>query len=354
MNIRSHIPLSNDEFIFGLFICFLTVFFVAESRWSRLGDEYAINSDSPFHLYLDKPTELPSLKNTLVDSGIVENEDEFMWAAQLLGWNRFREGHYLIDKGFTYNEFFSKLARGIQDPVSVTILPGQNKGQIASSVARSLQFDSLTFRKTLSDSTLLADLNLDSKDVIGRLYPDTYSLFWTSSAPRVFKRILSEFDKAVVQQYSARFGEINRTVGEVVTLASIVEWEAKTIEEQSIISGLYWNRLERGMRLQADPTVNYAIGERRRLLYEDYRVDHPYNTYQYRGLPPGPITNPSLSVIKATLFPEEHDYLYMVASPDGTHAFSKTFEEHKRKSAEWRKWLQKQYRIKEQRERNSQ
>jgi len=318
-----------------------------------LGNEYAINADTSFHLYLDEPTNLSSLKNTLADSGIVKNEEEFVWAAQLLGWNRFREGHYLINKGFTYDEFLSKLARGIQDPVSMTILPGKNKGQIALSVARSLQFDSLAFRNVMTDSVLLAKMNLEPQDVIGRLYPNTYSLFWTSSPEKTFRRILSEFNKAVVQRYRDRFDEMNQKIDEVITLASIVEWEAKSAKEQPIISGLYLNRLERGMRLQADPTVNYAIGERRRLMYEDYRVDHPYNTYQYRGLPPGPITNPSLGAIKATLFPKEHDYLYMVASPDGTHAFSETFEEHKQKSAEWREWLQKQYRLKEKRERNS-
>ncbi len=104
------------------------------------------------------------------------------------------------------------------------------------------------------------------------------------------------------------------------------------------------------MRLQADPTINYVIGERRRILYEDYKIDHPYNTYINSGLPPGPITNPSLSSIEAALYPENHDYLYMVASPDGSHDFSETFEEHKRKSAKWRQWLQEQYRIKRQRE----
>lgn len=350
MSIRSHIPVSNNELILGFLLCFLAGFLVAESRWSRLHNPFAVNSEEPVHLYLNEQTDLATLQQTLVDSGLVKNKEELQWAANLLGWRSFNKGHYLVDRGYTYEQFLSKLARGIQDPVSVTILPGKSKAQIAESVSGSLQFDSLAFQKVLRDSSLLAEHQLEEKDVIGRLYPNTYSMFWTTPPEKVFERILKEFDKSVVKKFRNRLEEINRSVDEVITLASIVEWEAKSQEEQSIISGLYWNRLDRGMRLQADPTVNFAVGERRRLLYEDYRIDHPYNTYQYRGLPPGPITNPSLSAIRATLYPTQHDYLYMVASPNGEHAFSETFEEHKRKSAKWREWLQKQYRIKRQRE----
>lgn len=334
----------------GILLFFLAAFLVAESRWSRLHNPLAINSEQAVHLYLNERTDLATLQQTLVDSGLVKDKEELQWAANLLGWHSFHPGHYLVDRGYTYDQFLSKLARGIQDPVSVTILPGRSKGQIAESVSNSLQFDSLAFQQALSDSTLLAEHQLEEEDVIGRLYPNTYSIFWTTSANDVFERILKEFNQSVVQSFRSRFEQINRSVDEVITLASIVEWEAKSPDEQSIISGLYWNRLDRGMRLQADPTVNFAVGERRRLLYEDYRTDHPYNTYLFRGLPPGPITNPSFSAIRATLYPEKHDYLYMVASPSGKHAFSETFEEHKRKSARWREWLQKQYRIKRQRE----
>lgn len=353
MNIRSNIPLSNNEFIFGVLLCFLITFIIAESRWAILHNIKAVHSDEPVHIYLEDRTELSSLSNMLADSGLVKSKEELQWAANLLGWRSFREGHYLVDRDFTYDEFLSKLARGNQDPISLTILPGKSKGQIARSISKRMQFDSLTFRNTLEDSVLLSEMNLQQKHIIGKLYPNTYSIFWTLSAEKVFKRIIDEFNRAVVKQYSSRFEELDYSVEEVITLASIVEWEGKTSEELSTISGLYWNRLDRGMALQADPTVNFAVGKRRRLLYEDYRVDHPYNTYNYRGLPPGPITNPSLGAIKATLYPEEHDYLYMVASPDGTHAFSETYKEHKRKSAKWRQWLQEQYRIKEQRKRNS-
>lgn len=323
---------------------------MAGSRWARLHNSQAISSAQTVHLYLEEPTGLEGLTKMLVDSNLVESRDQFQWAARILGWRNFREGHYLVDRGFGYDQFLSKLARGIQDPVSVTILPGKSKSVIVESVSNDLQFDSLSFHQAITDSAFLAEENLQPEDVIGRLYPNTYSIYWTTSPQAFFKRILEEFEKSVTAPNKKQFTQLDYTVDEIVTLASIIEWEARNEKEKAIISGLYWNRLNNGMRLQADPTVNYAVGERRRLLYEDYQIDHPYNTYLYRGLPPGPITNPSLSSIEAALYPEEHDYLYMVASPDGDHSFSETFEEHKRKSAKWREWLQEQYRIKRQRE----
>ncbi|MDZ7680269.1 MAG: endolytic transglycosylase MltG [Fodinibius sp.] len=349
MNTFNQIPLSRDELIFGVLILFLTTFLVAESRWSRLYNDYAISSDKSVHIFLDDQTNIDTLSRMLADSGLVSDKSELLWAANLLGWQRFQQGHYHVKEGFTYDAFLSKLARGIQDPVKVTILPGQTKERIAGAVSGQLQFDSLSFQQTITDTAFLQKNNLDPKEVIGRLYPNTYSVYWTTGPESFFERVQREFNRSVVAPNKQRFRELDRSVNEILALASIVEWEASTESEKAIISGLYWNRLERGMRLQADPTVNYAVGERRRLLFEDYKIDHPYNTYIHRGLPPGPITNPSKKSIEAALYPADHDYLYMVASPDGTHSFSRTFEEHKRKSAEWREWIQKQYRIKRQR-----
>lgn len=353
---KYEIFLSPRELFWGSLLFLLIALIVAGPRWWRLYDGDAISppSEEPVHIYLDEQTNFEELAEMLSDSGVVEDVVELEWAAKVLGWQRFREGHYLIDDGFTYNQFLSKLARGAQDPVSVTIIPGSTKARIADAVSQDLQFDSLAFHQVLTDSAVLEELNVDPEDIIGRLYPNTYSMYWTSSPRSFLERILNEFDRQVVQTYREEFNSIESSVDEIITLASIIQWEARNDEEKQTISGLYWNRLDRGMRLQADPTVIYAIGEQRRILYEDYQIDHEYNTYRYDGLPPGPITNPGLSSIEAALNPEEHDYLYMVATPNGGHAFSETFEEHKQKSAQWRQWLREQYRIKREREQNSQ
>lgn len=323
---------------------------IAGSRLMRLESGDAISAEKEYELYLNDSINLEELTVIFADSGIVQDTSELKWAARLLGWNRFSNGHYKIDGNYSYDSLLSKMARGIQDPVTVTLIPGSTEERLADRMINTFQFDSASFYKTLNDSAFIKELNIDRKDLLGRLFPDTYSLYWTTTPESVLKRILNEFQNSVIEPNKEAFSEIDKTVDEIVTLASIIEWEATRDEEKRKISGLYWNRLNRGMRLQADPTVNFVVNERRRLLYEDYEIDHPYNTYMNSGLPPGPITNPSLSSIEAALDPASHDYLYMVASPEGTHVFSETFEEHKRESAKWRKWIREQYREKRRRE----
>ncbi len=260
----------------------------------------------------------------------------------------------MIDGDYSYDVLLSRMARGIQDPIQLTILPGLYKSKLISDITSDFTFDSTALNRVLEDSTFLAGFGLNQKNWIGRMLPNTYSMYWTAPPETVVRRIFRQFETSVTDKYQQRFEELDRSTGEIVTLASIIEWEVRHEEEKAKVSGLYWNRLEKGMRLQADPTVNYAVGSRRRLLYEDYETEHPYNTYLHQGLPPGPITNPSLSSIEAALFPANHDYFYMVANPRGYHLFSETFEEHKEKSAKWRKWLREQYRIKRQREQEEQ
>lgn len=342
---------SKKELATGLGLLIITAVVVAGFRWSIIYDSNGISAPEPVSLYLQERTDLPGLINQLEQADVSVNQTHLRWVAQMVGWRTFFPGHYRIDGGGdSYHEFLSKLARGIQDPVSITILPGRMKSRLVESLSSSMQFDSLALQQTLQDTAFLAEQNTTPEGVLGRLYPNTYQVYWTASPETLLKRVLNTFQRTVVDEYRSRLKAIDESMEDILTMASIIEWEAQNDQEKPVISGLYWNRLERDMRLQSDPTINFAVGERRRLHYKDYKVEHPYNTYLHDGLPPGPITNPGLASIKAALFPEEHDYLYMVASPEGSHNFSKTFEEHKEKSAKWRQWLQKQYRIKEQRE----
>lgn len=329
-----------------LFICVVAL--VGGSRLLRLNDADAIASSGEIAIYLNEPVKLEQLSSILVDStGVVDDKTELKWAASLLGWRNFQPGHYAIDRDYSYDEFLSKLARGIQDPVTITIIPGQSRDRIADFLSSKLRFDSLAIQKVLEDSSYLADKGIDDKSLIGHLFPATYDLYWTSPPEVIMDRILEEFNHQVVEQYRGRINELDKSLNEIITLASIIEWEAARDDEKPMISGLYWNRLNRGMLLQADPTVNFAVEKRRRLYYKDYKVDHPYNTYVNKGLPPGPITNPSLSSIEAALYPADHDYIYMVAKPNGYHAFTKTYAEHQRKSAEWRNYLKEQEQLRD-------
>lgn len=351
MDLKKHISLSLFEVGIGISVLILSILVIAGSRLSRLESGSAISSTDPVEIYLTGTVDLQDLSTILKDSSVIRNKDELLWAGRLLGWNRFSTGRYLLEGSYSYDSLLSKIARGIQDPVSVTIIPGSTEDRIARRIINTFKFDSAGFYEQLQDSLFLKEMDIERKDLLGRFYPETYSLYWTSTPESVLRRILSEFDKSVVESNREAIEASGKTIDEIVTLASIVEWEATNDDEKDKISGLYWNRLNRGMRLQADPTVNFAVNERRRLLYEDYTVDHPYNTYVNDGLPPGPITNPGKGSIMAALNPAEHDYLYMVASPDGSHVFSRTFEGHQRESAKWRQWIREQYRIKRQKER---
>lgn len=350
MNIQQLTSISRAELITA-FVAFLFVLIlVMTSRLTRLSGNEAIVFPTETIITFTEQTGLDELEQKLDSVGVEYQSDELRWATTLLGWRKYQRGSYVFEGALSYNAFLSKMTRGIQDPVDITILPGTTIERLSSSISNKLHFEKEDLLSVFNDSTFLNTKKLSREQLFGRMLPDTYLTYWTRSPKEVINQILREFDEKVIQKYDDRFKELEYTPDDIITLASIVEWEAKISEEKPIISGLYWNRLNRGMLLQADPTVNYALGERRRLLFEDYQYEHPFNTYINKGLPPGPITNPSLSTIEATLYPQDHDYYYMVANPEGGHVFTRTFREHQNESEKWRKWLREQYRIKRQQE----
>ena len=339
--------------IFTLFILLVAVTVILTGwRNYRLYNTDAIQSDIPIEIYLHERAGLDLLAKKMDSLGVSVDSDELKWAGRVLGWRNFRIGLYVVDGSHSYEEFLSNMARGIQNPANVTILSGSDPDRVALQLGNQLKADSDEFRKIFTDSSSLAqELNLSGEELFSRMLPNTYQIYWTSSPRNAVQRVYNEFNRLITNRYRDEINESAYSLNEIITLASIVEMEARLAEEKPRIAGLYLNRLDRNMLLQADPTVIYALGERRRLLFEDYRVDHPYNTYIHAGIPPGPITNPDEASIRAVLNPEEHDYLFMVASPDGSHRFTRTFEEHRQASAEWRRWIREQYRLRDERER---
>jgi len=327
---------------------------VFSSRQYRLYSDGRIAANNFTELLIYEMSDLHYLQSELQEKNVEFSSQEMAWASETLGWRRFQPGRYELEGEYSFYDLFSKLGRGIQDPTRITVIPGTDKGRISQSLAYQLRPDSSEFAAIFSDSSEIAvEHNLTGEMLLARMLPNSYDVYWTISAKNVVERLLEEFNSRVVNGLAEEIENHELTLDQIVTLASIVEWEARDNAEKTKISGLYQNRLERGMRLQADPTVLYALGERRRLLFADYQFEHPYNTYLNSGLPPGPITNPDLSSIRAVLFPDEHDYLYMVATPEGTHQFSRTFQEHQQASEKWRIWLREQYRIKREREREA-
>lgn len=343
-----------SEIILAVAVFAVSFMMVFMSRYLRLESDNTIIADNVV-LFLPENILLDELILNLQDANVEFDERELRWAAQIKNWSTFRAGRYQLPNNSGYDSFLSKIARGEQDPFMVRIAGGQDYDSFITRTSRQFRFTEEELRLAMTDSTLLAELQVSNHHLIGRMLPNTYEMFWTTSAQQFVRRMVREFDVAITQRYGERAAELNFTIDEAVILGSIIEWEVRHVDEKRKVSGLYWNRLNRRMRLQADPTVSFAIGERRRLLFSDYRVDHPYNTYRINGLPPGPINNPRITSITAALYPEQHNYIFMVAAADGSgyHTFTTNYGDHQRESRRWTSWLREQRQIREAREREA-
>ena len=238
-------------------------------------------------------------------------------------------GKYSFKKGLTLYSLLEDLFEGNVVLKNVTIPEGLTAKEIAGIFKREIQMDSAEFIKATEDPLIIRSLNLSALNLEGYLFPETYKLTWGISPQKVVQIMVEQFQKTFNDSLMKRAGEINLSLPQVITLASLIEAEAKEQKERAIISAVYHNRLKRGMLLQACPTVTYGFPELDRpLMLKDLERDTPYNTYRHAGLPPGPICNPGKASIMAALYPADVDYLYFVSKGDGTHVFSKTLTEH--------------------------
>ncbi|MBO6575722.1 MAG: endolytic transglycosylase MltG [Rhodothermales bacterium] len=280
---------------------------------------------------------LETVQDSLVAAGILDRRWTFDFIARASGWgDQIKSGHYEFQQGQSNIDLLSTLRAGLETPVRVTIIEGTRRDFMARRVARSMAFTEHEFLTALSDQEFAESLGTDTLHLFSYMLPDTYFFYWESSPQTVIREIKETFDRFYDQAADGAPGLPGLTLDkeEVMSMAAIVEWESGLVEEKATIAGVYMNRLRDRWPLQADPTIQYALieleGSKRRLFNRDYRIDHPYNTYQYRGLPPGPVTNPSRSSIEGVLRPESHGYYFFVARGDGGHIFSRTLGEHRR------------------------
>lgn len=211
--------------------------------------------------------------------------------------------------------------------ISVSIPEGLNIKEIASIFRHKMNIDSVAFVTLCTNQQFIDSLQITSNSLEGYLYPNTYEFYQNSSPQVIIKRLTKEFNKMWAKYCSSVDMNDQKAI---LTLASIVEAETPVISERKTVAGVYQNRINKGMKLEADPTVQYALQSKKRLLYKDLEVDSPYNTYRYKGLPPGPINSPSISSILAAISPENHSYLFFVARGDNSnlHYFSSTYSQH--------------------------
>ena len=301
--------------------------------------------DAPRSVYIAEDASLDTAIDSLEQADVLVAPSAFRLVAQVTGWGRqIKPGHYRIAPRQSNYHLLDKLRRGLQDPVRVTIPPGVRPAQLTAVLGRRLEREAAAFRAALRDTSLARDLGIPPAHLFGYMLPETYEFYWQTPPETVVRRVKQGFDRFYERELAAGADSLGLTKREVVTLASIVEWEALLDAEKPAIAGVYLNRLDEGWPLQADPTIQYVLldtqGERvTRVLYEHLEIDHPYNTYQIQGLPPGPITNPSPSSLRAAAAPERHEYFYFAADGTGGHTFSRTLREHNRAAEKYQQML---------------
>ena len=288
------------------------------------------NEEAIVSLYVNKGNNLHQVVNKLKEQKIFIQPTFFLTYAELFKIDRrIHVGKYDLNKGITLAELTEKLTTGKGSSLDVTIPEGLNFKQIAGILKNQAGVDSAGFVEVASDTSFIGELNLDAPNLEGYLFPNTYKLYWGMEPKDVAKIMVKELSNILGDSLIRRMEQINFSLYQVLTLASLIEAEAQNPEERPIISAVYHNRLNKNMLLQCDPTVIYALPDLDRpLVLKDLEIDSPYNTYKYTGLPPGPINNPGKASIQAALYPANVDLLYFVAKGDGSHIFSSTLEEH--------------------------
>lgn len=267
-------------------------------------------------------------KNVIID------KLSFRFMAKLMDYPKLiKAGHYELKNGYTNRQLISDLRAGRQSPVKLTFTNVRVKKDLTKKLSEDIAATRTELDSLLSDVAYVRKLGFDTTTVLTMFIPNTYELYWNTKAEDLVTRMKKEYDAFWTTARKDKAKALGLTRTQVSTLASIVQAEqSQHPDERPRIAGVYLNRLERGMPLQADPTVVYAVGDFsiRRVLNVHLQTDSPYNTYKYKGLPPGPINLPSISSIDAVLNPEMHNYIYFCAKEDfsGYHSFARTQTEH--------------------------
>jgi UPF0755 protein len=283
----------------------------------------------------------------LSENGLLINKNSFEWLSkQKKYFYNIKPGRYKIDRALNNNDLVNLLRSGNQEPVKVTFNNLRSIESLAGKVSSQIEADSLSIINLVRDILFQKKLGLNNNNISTIFLPNTYEFYWNTSAEEFVNRMLKEYSSFWNSNRSNQANIIGLSYEEVSVLASIVQMEQTIrIDERPVIAGLYLNRIKRGMKLQSDPTVIFAIGDYsiRRVLSKDLKIDSPYNTYLNKGLPPGPICLPSINAIDAVLNFIDHDYIFMCASDDfsGYHNFAKNSRAHNRNAKKYRSALNK-------------
>jgi UPF0755 protein len=268
--------------------------------------------------------------DSLARTGLIGSPKMFRLYGRVTGGDRnIKPGTYLLKHGTPWKDIVSALNGGHGLVNTITIPEGYTLSQITPLLARTLRVPMDSVQAAVRDTALLARLDIPSPTLEGYVFPDTYAFPVGTTARQAVREMVYSFERRWKPEWDSSLVDLKINRNDLVTMASIVEREARLPEERPVIAAVYYNRLRKGMLLQADPTIQYALGHHvGRVLYKDLEIESPYNTYIHKGLPPGPVASPGVASLAAAANPANVPYLYFVASKDGHHEFRMTLEEH--------------------------
>jgi UPF0755 protein len=335
---------SKKRLIWGLGLLILAGFLISILFYQKILSSNVTKEKA--YLYIHTNSGFEDVLKTLQQENLLEDIASFEWVARKKDYHKnIKAGKYLLKAGMNNNQIVNMLRSGRQEAVNLVFNNIRTNEQLAGKLGKQIEADSSSLIMFFNNPQLLADFNTSPEELRLLFIPNTYKIWWNTSPEKLMQRMKDEYDKFWTEEREAKANEAGLSRKEVSIIASIVEEETNKKDERPTVASVYVNRVRKGMLLQADPTVKYAVGDFtiKRVLNKHLTIDSPYNTYKYTGIPPGPICIPSISSIDAVLENKQTDYLYFCAKEDfsGYHNFAKNLEDHLANARIYQKALNK-------------
>lgn len=317
-----------------ILLAFFLYFYISLN--SKLSIKESVFIDIPRSIPFEKVIVQLNSKGLLKPSWLINNYTRFYYKFYN---KKFYAGVYRFDPNMSNIDVIETIFSGqAKNMAKVTFPEGINLNEFADICYEKLGVDKNEFIKAAHSDSILKKYNIQAKSAEGYLMPQTYQFYKGEDAAGIIKKLIEESQELWDRRFAEDAEKQGRSKQWIMTLASIIEAESPVKEERRVIASAFYNRLNRNMKLESDPTVQYGIGSKRKLTFKDLDSDSPYNTYKYQGLPPGPINSPSESSIEAALYPETSNYLFFVAVGDGSgrHNFASSFSQHKKYVKQYR------------------
>jgi UPF0755 protein len=329
--------------LIGLVVMAIFAYYV----YSNVLIENTAFNNEEAHVYISSEDTFTEVKEELAP--LLIDMEAFETVAFKKGYpSNIKSGHFVIKKGMNNNDIVNAIRSG-NTPIRIKFNNQERLENLAGHMSRQIEADSLQLLNAFKDSEFLEKSGFNTNTALGMYIPNTYEVYWNSSAEAFRDKMLVEYNRFWTATRNDKAKAIGLSRDQVLALAAVVQKETAKVEERARVAGVYMNRINKGMRLQADPTVIYAkkLAENdfdqviKRVLYKDLELDSKYTTYIYAGVPPGPIAMPDVTSIDAVLSYEDHGYFYFVADVTnfGYHKFAKTLSQHNNNKAAYVRWV---------------